>query len=172
MGLRFYNIDIFKLSNQSHDFDFDFDDQFFEEFEDSVVKKGLGKVHLVLEKSETMIKLTFDIEGSVELECDRSLEKFDFPIHTKRSLILKYGDDWQELSDEIVIIPRDSERINIAQFVYEFIGLAVPMKRLHPKFDQEEQSDDSEIVYSSQDEEEENNEGSIDPRWSKLKNLK
>lgn len=172
MGLRFFNIDIFKLSNQSHDFEFDFDDRFFEEFEDSFVDKGSGKVHLVLDKSDTMIKLAFNIEGSVELTCDRSLEKFDFPIHTSQNLILKYGDDWEELSDEIVIIPRDSERINIGQFVYEFIGLAIPMKRLHPKFAQDEQSDEPEIVYSSKIQEEENNEGSIDPRWNKLKNLK
>ena len=174
MGQRFFNIDIYKLSNQEHDFEFAFDDQFFEEFEDSIVEKGTGKVQLVLNKSDTMMKLHFDIKGEVELECDRSLEKFAYPIDTSRDLILKYGDEWQELSDEIIVIPRDSERINIAQFVYEFIGLAIPMKKLHPKFSSEEQNDEPEIVYSSQDQDEgqENNEGSIDPRWSKLKKLK
>ena len=172
MGLRFFNIDIFNLSNKPHEFDFKFDDKFFEEFEDSFVEKGSGKVHVVLNKSDTMINLVVEIEGKVELVCDRSLENFDYPVQSKNELILKFGDEWEELSEQIVVIPRDSERINVAQFIYEFIGLALPMKRLHPKFEDEDQSDEPEMVYSSSEEEKENEGGSVDPRWSELKKLK
>ena len=172
MGQRLYNIDIFNLSNQPHEFDFEFDDKFFEEFEDSLVEKGSGKVHVVLNKSETMINLVVNITGKIELVCDRSLELFDYPIKSKNELILKFGDEWEEISEQITIIPRDSERINVAQFIYEFIGLSIPMKRLHPKFTDEEPSDEPEMVYSSGEEDTENNNGSVDPRWNKLKNLK
>jgi uncharacterized protein len=171
LGHRFYNIDIFSLSNQSHEYDFEFDDAFFEDFKDSLIEKGSGTVHLVLKKSETMINLDIEIDGKVELTCDRSLDKFDFPIHTKDNLILKYGEDWEELSEQIVIIPRDSERINVAQFIYEFMTIAVPMKKLHPRFKNEDLSGDPEMIYSST-ENKENEGGEIDPRWSKLKDLK
>ena len=172
MGLRFYNIDIFKLSNQSHDYVFEFDDAFFAEFEDSLVQKGSGTAKVVLNKSETMINLKIDIEGAVELICDRSLDPFDHKISTSDELILKLGDEWEELSEQIIIIPRDSERINVAQFIYEFIGLAIPMKKLHPRFEDEEMSDEPEMIYSSETKEENDDSGSVDPRWSKLKDLK
>ena len=171
MGHRFYNIDIFSLSNQSHAYDFEFEDAFFEDFEDSLIEKGSGTVHLVLKKSETMINLDIEIDGKVELTCDRSLDKFYFPIQTKDNLILKYGENWEELSEQIVIIPRDSERINVAQFIYEFMTIAIPMKKLHPRFENEDLSGDPEMIYSSA-ENKENEGGEIDPRWSKLKDLK
>jgi uncharacterized metal-binding protein YceD (DUF177 family) len=172
VGLRLFNIDIFNLSNQSHEFDFDFDNNFFEEFDNSLVEKGSGKVHVILSKSETMINMEVDINGKIELVCDRSLEKFDYPIQSKHELILKFGDEWQELSEQITIIPRDSERINVAQFIYEYIGLSVPMKKLHPKFQGEGQGDEPELIYSSLENDKENKSGTIDPRWSKLKDLK
>lgn len=171
MGHRFYNIDIFSLSNQSHEYNFEFDDAFFGDFEDSLIEKGSGTVHLVLNKSETMINLDIEINGKIELTCDRSLDKFYFPIQTKDNLILKYGEDWEELSEQIVIIPRDSERINVAQFIYEFMTIAVPMKKLHPRFENEDLSGDPEMIYSSTEDKEKEG-GEIDPRWSKLKELK
>ena len=171
MGHRFYNIDIFSLSNQSHEYNFEFDDAFFGDFEDSLIEKGSGTVHLVLNKSETMINLDIEINGKIELTCDRSLDKFFFPIQTKDNLILKYGEDWEELSEQIVIIPRDSERINVAQFIYEFMTIAVPMKKLHPRFENEDLSGDPEMIYSSTEDKEKEG-GEIDPRWSKLKELK
>lgn len=173
MGLRYYDIDIFNLSYKSHDYEFEFDDAFFAEFEDSLVQKGSGMAKVVLNKSETMINLKIDIEGTVELICDRSLDEFQYPISTSNELILKLGDEWEELSEQIIVIPRDSERINVAQFIYEFIGLAIPMKRLHPRFSDDELSDEPEMIYSSEPDEKNKDEGgSIDPRWSKLKDLK
>ena len=86
-------------------------------------------------------------------------------------IVFKYGSEEAEVTDEIVIIPHHKASLNIGQYLYEFIGLAIPMKRLHPKFREQEDEDDAtegKIIYSSTTE----NEGAIDPRWEKLKNLK
>jgi uncharacterized protein len=167
-----FNIDIYKLSNATHQYDFEFDDTLFGEFEDSFVDKGKGKVKVTLEKNESFIKLTMTIDGSIELQCDRSLDLFDFPLHIETSIIFKYGEEEQELDDEIVIITRDRQRLNLAQYIYEFIGLEVPMKKLHPRF--EDETGDDELIYSSEkdNDEGENKSTDIDPRWEKLKKLK
>lgn len=168
-----FNVDIFKLSNATHQYDFEFDDTLFGEFDDSFVDKGQGKVIVALEKNESFIKLTMTIDGKIELQCDRSLDMFDFPIHIERSVIFKYGEEEQELDDEIVIITRDKQRLNLAQYIYEFIGLEIPMKKLHPRF--EDDTTDDELIYSSETEDEQSdsdNSTDIDPRWEKLKKLK
>lgn len=176
--LEKFNIDIYKLPNTIHNYQFEIGNSFFEAFENSIVNKGKGEVHVVLEKSETLIKLAFDINISVELECDRSLDLFDYPILTEDGLILKYGDREEEISEEIIMIPHEKQKINLAQYIYEFIGLAIPMKKLHPRYKDESETD--ELIYTSEtsskdkpsEEDKSADEGDIDPRWTKLKNLK
>jgi len=162
-----YNIDIFKLSNRSHQYGFDFDDSFFDMFEGTLVTKGSGKVELKLLKSDTFMELRFGIAGKVELVCDRSSEPFWFELDVKNKLLLKFGDDWEEISDEILMMPRSEQTINVSQYIYEFIGVFIPMKKLHPKFNEED--DEDEFIYSSDDS---NENVSVDPRWKKLKDLK
>ncbi|GAA0893187.1 DUF177 domain-containing protein [Fulvivirga kasyanovii] len=175
-----YNVDIYKLPNGIHNYQFEVGNSFFEAFENSIVEKGKGNVEVELEKTETFIKLNFRINTTVELECDRSLDLFDYALSTEKTLLLKFGDDEEEINDEIIIIPRDKQRINLAQHIYEFIGLEIPMKKLHPRYSDE--SEDDELVYSSDnsapDSPDDNNDqggdddDDIDPRWQKLKNLK
>jgi uncharacterized metal-binding protein YceD (DUF177 family) len=176
--LNAYNIDIFKLSNATHDYVFEVDSSFFEEFEESLASDGRANVIVKLRKSETMIETNIQVKGSVKVTCDRSLEDYDHHLDTNDDIIFKYGDEWKELSDEIVTIPNGEQRINLAQYIYEFIGLAIPMKRLHPRFEQDEVEDDetNEMIYSSYDENEEDIDSStteeVDPRWAKLKEIK
>lgn len=121
-----------------------------------------------------MIEMFFDLQGAVELECDRSLDHFDYPIKAEKVMRYRLGEDWQELSDDLMVIPRDSQTINIASLLFEFIGLEIPMKKLHPRFAEEDEGEDELIsIYTSDSEsEEENQEEAVDPRWEALKKLK
>jgi len=166
--LRAFDIDIYKLSNKEHLFEFVFSDSFFEHFDNSPVEKGSGDVTLNLTKTATMMELFFRINGQITLICDRSLEPFKFPLGISRKIILKYGDSEEELSDEIAMIHWETQRINVAQYIYEFIGLEIPMKKLHPKY--EDDNPEDEVIYTSAEDEENNTD--VDPRWEVLKKLK
>jgi uncharacterized metal-binding protein YceD (DUF177 family) len=181
--LQKYDIDIFKLSDKQHVYTFESEDSFFELFEQSLLHKGQIRTQLVLDKSPTMLQLHFHIAGSVELICDRTLEPFDYPLDIDRQLILKFGDENKELTDEIEIIVRDTQRINVAHYIFEFIGLSLPMKKLHPRLANEQMDVETEegvLVYSSAvpgdtESSPSNPEGEdspIDPRWQALKKLK
>jgi uncharacterized protein len=176
---RLFNIDILQLSIGSHQYEFDIESTFFENFEDSFIEKGKLKAVVTLDKSETLLQADFTINGYVELTCDRSLENFNHPILTQNNLIFKYGSEFSELTDEIITIPRDTPSLNMAQYIYEFIGLAIPIKKLHPKFQTEEEDEEETegiLIYTTikdgEEEIEDPENQPLDPRWEILNNIK
>lgn len=177
MGAREYTVNIVGLTNQVHHFDFEMGNDFFERYKSGLISEGSLKADVKLDKRETMIDAIFSIRGTVKLVCDRSLDPFDEEIRSDRKLVFKYGDTNEELSDEIVMIQRDTERLELGQYIFEFIALEVPMKKLHPRYRDEEAADDGsegKIIYSSKSSksEDDTDGDSIDPRWEKLKKLK
>ena len=171
-SLRDFDIDIFRLGNEPNEFHYTFDDKFFEKFENSLISKGNGTVDVVINKTPTLMELEFKLKGEVELICDRSLDPYQHKFDSERNLIIKFGEVDEELSDEIIMVHWDTQRINIAQFIYEFIGLEVPMKKLHPRYEGEDDDEsEEEMIYQSKSEEQEEN-NDIDPRWEALKGLK
>ena len=177
MGLRAFTVNIAGLKNTVHHFEFEAENDFFKQYGTGLLSEGSLKAEVALDKRETFIDAVFSVHGSVKLICDRSLDPFDHPIKTRRKLVFKYGDKNEELSDEIIMIHRDSERLELGQYIFEFIALEVPMKKLHPRFRDEEDEDDSsegKIIYSSRPSAEDGTDssGDIDPRWEILKKLK
>ncbi|WP_420582849.1 YceD family protein [Reichenbachiella sp.] len=173
---RQYKIDIFGLKIGVHEFDFEFDKKLFENIEDSVIESGHGKCTVVLDKKERLISMDFKIEGVIELICDRSLESFDFPVNIEENLIVKYGEEYDDSEDELLVIPDTQESLNVESNIYEYLTLAVPMKKIHPDFQDEEEDEEYELalVYSSEEEDTSSKEENevIDPRWAALKNIK
>ena len=175
-ALRDFDINVFKLSNGLHQYQFEIRDSFFELFENEIVNQGELTVDISLDKTDRMIQLQTQINGHITLTCDRSLEEFDEDIHTDRTMLYKFGEEEKELSDDVMVIHKDTQTINIASILFEFILLEVPMKKIHPKYRDDFDEEEGELlaVYSSEEEEpeEETTEEEIDPRWEKLKNLK
>jgi len=166
-GLKRYKIDIFGLKNGTHESDFGFDDDFFAGFKDSLVSKGKGTCKILMNKSDSIITLEFNVLGTIELLCDRSLELFDYPIDVSRSIVYKYGTEEKELSEDVFVISKATQEIRVDSFLYEIITLEVPMKKLHPRFQNEDKND--EMVFSS--EPDERKEEGADPRWEALRKL-
>mgnify|MGYP001046508794 CR=1 FL=1 len=167
--LNKFDIVITKLELGRHEFSFKIDDEFFELFDYSLVDHGNLKVQVELDRKASFISLGFSFAGVIELVCDRSLDKYDHKLETTNKVIIKFGEEAKELSDEIEVIPYNTQQINIARYIYEFITVAIPMKKLHPRY--QDEADEDQIIYSSKnDDEEEHSE--TDPRWSELKKLK
>ncbi|MEM6737008.1 MAG: DUF177 domain-containing protein [Bacteroidota bacterium] len=166
--LRQHKIEIFGLKNGDHQFTFHFDNSFFVKYENSIVSKGKGSCLIKLTKTDSMLTLHFIIEGFIELECDRSLEIFDHFIKVNKNLIYKYGDEDKELSEDVYVITKNTQEINISSFLYELVNLEVPMKKLHPKFQDDNENDEMIFTSPLRDKKEE----TIDPRWEVLKSLR
>lgn len=171
--MKEFRVNIIGLSKKAHLFEFDIKDGFFETYGRNLVSGGDFHVAATLDKKETFIEVDFKISGQAHLVCDRTLRPFDFPMKSTHKVVFKYGEEAREISDEIVIITRDQDSLDLGQFIYEFIALSIPIKKLHPDLKDDGDGGDLKMVYSTTSETaaEEQNE-TIDPRWEKLKKLK
>lgn len=171
MGWRTtYEVEFKGLKEGLHKFEFEVQDAFFQHFEPEMVDVGQVKVEVDLEKRSSFLKLYFRIGGWVELTCDRCLEKYKQKIKGKYELFVKFGDQEYE-DDEIIWILPEEHRINLAQLMFEYIVLSIPMRHVHP--DRNGVSGcDAEMLetldkYEHNDEEKQQD---TDPRWEALKN--
>ena len=178
-ALREYDINIVGLETKRYEYDFASDSAFFAALDQELIREGNVQTHVVLDKSETMIRLDFHIAGTVEQICDRSLDEYDEQVDTQQMLLLKFGDHNEELSDEIELIERNTATVNVARYIFEFISLSLPMKRLHPRFRDEDEQDDVgeesnvKLIYSSGPAVDDESDGqpATDPRWAALRKL-
>lgn len=130
--LSFYNIAFKGLSQGKHIFDFEVDDKFFAEFEGGLVEKGLVNVRLTIEKQSSLMILWFDIKGTVNVQCDRCLEMFDQSIKSQDRIFVKFGEKEYVDGDDVIWVGANDYQLNVSQLIYEFIGLAIPIKNNHP----------------------------------------
>ncbi|MCC5944406.1 MAG: DUF177 domain-containing protein [Bernardetiaceae bacterium] len=170
-NLRRFQIGIINLKNGLHHYEFEIDETFLSHFPNDILQKANVKVALQLDKSERILQTDFTLEGTIELRCDRSLELFDKPIQTKHRLIFKYGEAEDQIDEQVSVITADTQHLDLAQPIFEFVLLSVPMKRLHPKYEDQE-DDTSPWVYSSETEEADEEQPEADPRWAALQKLK
>ena len=157
------------LKPGSHQFDFEIDDSFFENFEYSEIRNGGIHLHLVIEKEENLLVFHFDFKGQVRVPCDRCYDLFDLPIEGKERLILKFGSDFHEESEEVQVVPIGENHFDISPFIYEFIHLSLPVRRVHPENEFGENICDAEIIRRLEDL---SSSSGPDPRWEALAQLK
>ncbi|HET8854295.1 MAG TPA: DUF177 domain-containing protein [Salinimicrobium sp.] len=171
--LKIYTIPFVGLKLGKHQFEYEINNQFFEHFEYDEFNSAALKVDLLLEKKTTMMELTFKASGTVNINCDLTNEPYDQPIDNELFLVVKFGEEYNDDNEDILILPHGEYEINVQQYIYELIVLAVPQKRVHPGIaDGSLQSDVLEKLEElSPREKEILAEEDIDPRWNKLKDL-
>ncbi|WKW46265.1 DUF177 domain-containing protein [Myroides sp. JBRI-B21084] len=174
----------------THQFEYTIENDFFNLFNYSEFNSTNIQVTVNLLKKQTMLELDFSHKGTVNVPCDVTNEDFDLPIEGTLKLLVKFGNEFNNENDELLILPFGEFQFSVAQYIYEMIALSVPYKRVHPDIaaDYEEEfeddldfldSDDLEMINEDDFLEEETNETEensdnnkeIDPRWDKLKQL-
>jgi len=131
--LKQYILPFSGLSLEKHLYHFDIDGDFFAEFEYTEIEQASINVDLTLDRQERMLVLDFVIKGSINVMCDRCLDNFDFEVEKQERLIIKLGDSWKEESDDILIIPETEHQLDISPYLYEYIVLMLPIKKIHPE---------------------------------------
>ena len=156
------------LKEGTHNFDYEITDLFFESFELSEIKKGNLMAAVVLEKQAGMLTLKFSISGVISIECDICLDEIIFPLTTSAVLFVKSGNEYVEETDEIIVIPSSSNEINVAQYIYEYIHLALPIRRVHPQDNDGNSTCNADMLKQLQKLNVRNSENAA---WDALKNL-
>jgi len=171
-SLQKYRIVYQGLSEGVHEFDFDVDNSFFESLEYSEIKKGDLKAHVVLQKKSTFLELDFQINGYVELVCDRCLDEYMQPIDFEGKLFVKFSEQGEDLADDVICLTPSEHELDIAHYLYESINLSIPLKRVHPDNEQGESTCNPEMIKRLENFKIDEPAGdTTDPRWEDLRNL-
>lgn len=172
-SLRIYSIPYTGLKLGKHQFEYDINDTFFDEFEYSLVKKADLKCKVELDKQETMLILTFVISGNIYPNCDRCLAQYAMPVDIHEQQIAKFspeGTEEEDEDEEIIILTKNDHEIDISGLIYEYINVALPLTTVC--------SDEGNTPYCDKQTLESLNKlttnpdpDQTDPRWDALKKL-
>lgn len=121
------------LSNGKHTFSFELDDLFFKQFEGAEIEQGKLIAEVLLEKQTTLLQLSIVIRGTVLAACDRCLDSLSLPVNTTGTLTVRFGKADETQDDDIVILDPAESEIDLSQYFFDSIHLALPLQRIHPE---------------------------------------
>ncbi|WP_410878028.1 YceD family protein [Myroides sp. DW712] len=180
-----YSISFIGLKNGEHTFEYQIDSDFFKNYDYDDFNRIQANISVLLNKKATHLEVNFKAKGVVNVPCDVTNEDFDLPIENEFNLIVKFGEEFNDDHDEILIIPMNEYEITLTQYIYELIVLSIPAKRVSPEAREDEDFDEEDFDFLFDDEEEDSemdetpeeetegdsDQNDIDPRWEKLKKL-
>ncbi len=167
--LRKYEVVFSGLKNGKHNFRFEIDKEFFQQFdtEQEFTEPNLV-ADVLMEKHTTFLEFWITTSGTVNLTCDITNNRFDHTISSEMRLLVQFGEEYDDSEEEVITIPRNDHAFNVAQFIYEEVMLAIPMKKISPNISDE----DIENLEKYKPQEEVEKEPEADPRWEALRKLK
>lgn len=168
-GMKEFLIPFVGLKVGEHNFEYQINNTFFQEFDYDQFDDVAVKAEVTLNKKQSILEFTFKHSGVVNLPCDLTGELFDLPIKGEMLMIVTFGEAYNDDNEELLVLPHGEYQINIAQYIYESIVLSIPVKRINPAVEEDMSAYESHVTLEDSDQSKEEIE--IDPRWEKLKEL-
>ncbi len=170
--LKQFDVSFGGLALGKHQYEFEVDKTFFTNFEQEDVHQGTFAVKLQLTKQTHLLTFDFAINGSLIVACDRCTEEFEMPIRTIEQMLVKFGDHAVEEDIDVYVIPATQTHINLAQQIYEYIIVAIPMHIVHPDDSKGKSTCNATIIKTLEKIQKANSkikDDKPDPRWDALK---
>ena len=123
------------LSLGSHVFEWTINGSFFTLYEMSEISDASIHVQLTLVRHTRFLELNFIMNGWAEVNCDRCLEPLRLDMESDARMFVKFGEQEGEDEsddDDVIILPYDEDRLDVAQYLYEYAHLSLPIRRVHP----------------------------------------
>jgi uncharacterized metal-binding protein YceD (DUF177 family) len=136
MGRRDYDIAFVGLKQGIHEYQYQVDDRFFEAYQQQDFRNCRANIKLTLDKQNGFMLLKFEIGGIVELTCDRcGSNALPMNLWDEFNVVVKLAEEpdsmnLQEEDPDVYYISRGESHLHIADWIYEFINLSIPMQRM------------------------------------------
>ena len=132
---REYEIAFVGLKPGIHEFNYQVDDKFFVEFKETDFNNCYASVKLTLEKNTSFMMLKFEVGGSVNVVCDRCGNTLPIDLWDEFHLVIKQVENPDEMNQneedpDVYYISRNESHIHLAEWIYEFVMLSIPMQRM------------------------------------------
>lgn len=131
---RRFDIAFVGLKPGIHEFNYEVDEQFFSEFGQTDFESCQATVKVQLEKSASFLRLKFEIGGSVKVICDRCGNTLPLNLWDEFNMVIKPVENPDEMNEreedpDIFYISRTESHLHLAEWIYEFVLLSIPMQR-------------------------------------------
>ncbi|MBD0331133.1 MAG: DUF177 domain-containing protein [Chitinophagaceae bacterium] len=132
---REYEIAFVGLKQGIHQFEYQINDAFFEDFNEQDFRNCNAHVKLLLEKSSaSFMRMKFEMGGTIEVTCDRCNSSLPFQLFEEFTVTVKMVEDpelmnEQEADPDVYYISRGETHLNVKNLIYEFINLSIPMQK-------------------------------------------
>ncbi len=130
-----FNVNIEGLPMGRSQFKYNVDDEFFVRLPFSSINRAHVTVDVVFDKAPDTYSIEIELHGEVEVPCDRCTELFFHPVEGSHRIVVKPSDKIKEIvrDEGLMLIPRGTTVINIAQDIYDYIILSLPLQVKHPE---------------------------------------
>jgi uncharacterized metal-binding protein YceD (DUF177 family) len=131
---REYEIAFVGLKPGIHVFEYRIEDKFFTPYGEQDLKNCIAEVKLSLDKKNGFMQLHFDIDGTADVICDRCGNTLTKQLWDEFDIVVKIVDEpelmnEQEIDPDVYYISRSESHIYVADWIYEFINLSLPMQK-------------------------------------------
>ena len=94
-----YKLPLKSLAPGTHNFEYHIDKQLFENMENTEVRAADLTVTLTVKYDGEYYSLSFKVEGTVTVACDRCLDDLELPIEATYDIAVKYGEKYGAETD-------------------------------------------------------------------------
>lgn len=161
-------IPFISLKEGTHQFEFEIDSTFFEQFDYSIIKEGRFKIQVEFEKKKNLFNLDFKLKGKITTSCDRCLEPLTIKVKGNESLIVKFGETTFNETDDIKVISPAEHELDLTNDIYQYAHLLLPSKVKH----EDKKDCNPEIIERLEKLTTKQESTEVDPRWAALSKLK
>ncbi len=132
---REYDIAFVGLKPGVHEFNYEVDDKFFGDYNETDFSNCHASVKLILEKNTSFMLLKFEIGGSVNVVCDRCGNTLPMDLWDEFKVVIKQVENPEEMNEneedpDVFYISRTESHIHLADWIYEFVLLSIPNQRM------------------------------------------
>jgi uncharacterized metal-binding protein YceD (DUF177 family) len=132
---REYEIAFVGLKPGEHHFTYQINDKFFEDFQEQDFSECTAVVKLTLDKKTGFMLCKFDVDGKVKLLCDRCGNILQLQLWDEFKIVVKIVDNPEEMNEQeedpdLYYISKGESHLHVADWIYEFINLSIPMQRM------------------------------------------
>ena len=131
---REFEIAFVGLKPGIHEYSYEINDRFFEAFQEQDFTHCKAHVKLTLDKKSGFFLLKFEVGGSLEVTCDRCNSDLPLELWDEFTITVKMVEEpelmnEQEDDPDVYYISRNESHLDVANWIYEFINLAIPMQK-------------------------------------------
>jgi len=132
---REYEIAFVGLQPGIHVYEYRIEDKFFVPYGEQDFDNCIANIKLSLEKNNGFMQLKFDVDGELNVACDRCGNTLPTQLWDEFNIIVKMVDDpepmnQQEEDPDVYYIGRGESHLHLADWIYEFINLSIPLQKM------------------------------------------